>query len=827
MPDLLLSLLRRILRAGGAALGLAAATAAAQLIGPNVNVTRMPGDKTEPAIAIDPANPARVVLAANVQDGNGIFAAYSANGGATWTPVDATDRVIADGTDGLPESCCDASVSVAADRYGNFFLVYLKTAAPSGIVVLVSTNGGRSYRHQVTLASGHAAGQPTVAAGCDPGCAGSTVWVTYSDAALPGVPVVVNGARVLGPGNLQPFGGTQAVPGSAGGNYGDLAIGPQGQVAVSFQTTGNNNGPSLIYTATDPDGLGAAGFGTPLLAAVSGIGDGEPIPAQPTRGIDAAAGLAYDRLSGRLHLVYVDQAGTNAGATDILTRSSDNHGASWSAPRRVNNDLGGRSHFLPRIACDPVTGFAAIAWLDAREDDGDGSPADRTPGPNNDVRLYTAISLDGGATWTPNLRVSSGVSAQAASMNWNNFGEYLALAFQSGQVIPAWPDNSNSTGDSPAGTNGTEIYTATIAAGGSALFRVWDVVLSAENCQPANGAIDPGELVTVDIALQNIGSGDVYNLEAALLPTGGVLQPDGPQNYGYIAAGDPEVSRPYSFLANGDCGGTLILTLELRDGAASFGTVSFPLRLGRVTTNGLSFSNAAPILIQDDNEAAPYPSTLLVSGVTSPVTNLTVTLHRFIHTYPADVDVLLVGPGGQSVMLMSDAGAGHDVDVTLTFADNGAALPQVLPLGSTRYAPGNLDDPLNPADALPFPAPSAPSGVSLAAFNGTNPNGAWKLHVFDDSAGDAGQIAGGWSLTLVGSTATCCDPPPRLSITTDNGDVEISWPATGGAFVLEAKASLDAASPWVGVTTAPFLDNGIYTVTLPATAPARFFRLRR
>ena len=68
----------------------------------------------------------------------------------------------------------------------------------------------------------------------------------------------------------------------------------------------------------------AGGFGAPVLAAVSAIGDAEAIPAQPTRGIDAAAGLAYNRLSGRLHLVYVDQAGTNTGAPiSTLTKPSD------------------------------------------------------------------------------------------------------------------------------------------------------------------------------------------------------------------------------------------------------------------------------------------------------------------------------------------------------------------------------------------------------------------------------------------------------------------------------------------------------------------------
>ncbi|MFM1768221.1 MAG: hypothetical protein RJA22_750 [Verrucomicrobiota bacterium] len=820
--------LRRALRAGVALLCLAATTVTAQLVGPNRNATRMAGDKTEPAVAIDPTNPTRAVLAANVQDGNGLFVAYSTDGGNTWTPVDAVDRVIADGGDGLPESCCDASVSLAADRYGNFFLVYLKTAAPSGIVVLLSTNGGQGFRHYATLAPGHAAGQPTVAAGCDPGCANAAVWVTYSDTAQAGTPVVAHGARVLGLGNVLPFSGAQAVPASAGGNFGDLALGPQGQVAVAFQTTGTNHGPSLIYTALDPDGLGAAGFGTPGLAAVSGVGDGESIPAQPTRGIDAAAGLAYDRWSGRLFLVYVDQAGTGSGTTDVVVRHSDNHGASWSAARRVNNDLTGRSHFLPRIACDPVTGFAAIAWLDAREDAGDGSPADRTPGTNNDVRLFLASSLDGGLTWSPNLRVSEGVSAAAASMNWNNFGEYLALAYQGGTAIPAWPDNSNSTGDNPAGAASMEIYTARVALGGSAMFRVWDAVLSAENCQPANGAVDPGELVTVDIALQNTGSGDVFNLEATLLPTGGVLQPDGPQNYGYIAAGDPEVARPYTFLASGECGGTLTLTLELRDGGASFGTVTFPLPLGRLSTSGRSFSNAAPVIIQDDNEAIPYPSEITVSGLAGPVTNVSVTLHRFIHTYPADVDILLTGPGGQAVMLMSDAGAGHNVDATITFEDGAPALPQVLPLAAGRYAPGNLADPLNPSDPLPFPAPEAPYATSLATFAGSNPNGTWRLYAFDDSGSDAGEIAGGWSLNFVSTEASCCDPPPRLRIEAANGEVEISWPSSSGAaYLLEGRASLSPAHPWTTVGQTPILGDGTYSVILPATNPARFFRLRR
>ena len=54
-----------------------------------------------------------------------------------------------------------------------------------------------------------------------------------------------------------------------------------------------------------------------------------------------------------------------------------------------------------------------------------------------------------------------------------------------------------------------------------------------------------------------------------------------------------------------------------------------------------------------------------MSGVISKVI---VKLNGLQHTYPDDIDILLVGPGGERVMLMSDAGGSKDVvNVNLTF----------------------------------------------------------------------------------------------------------------------------------------------------------------
>src|SRR5262249_26512830 len=108
--------------------------------------------------------------------------------------------------------------------------------------------------------------------------------------------------------------------------------------------------------------------------------------------------------------------------------------------------------------------------------------------------------------------------------------------------------------------------------------------LTAESCAPANSAADPGETVTFDLGLQNIGAGNASNLVATLLPTNGISSPSGPQSYGALAVGAPPTSMPFTFTASGTCGGTINPTLHLLDGTRDLGTVSFALTLGQFST---------------------------------------------------------------------------------------------------------------------------------------------------------------------------------------------------------------------------------------------------
>ncbi len=146
---------------------------------------------------------------------------------------------------------------------------------------------------------------------------------------------------------------------------------------------------------------------------------------------------------------------------DIQLRYSDDTGATWSPPMRVNDDATTNSQFLPRIALDQTTGNVAIAWYDSRNDKGNHGPGDTNGVPNDDAVMYATVSKDGGQTVHPNVRVGAGASNSADSGSGLDYGDYEGMAFHAGRFFPLWADNSNSTGDNPDGKlHQLDLYTA-------------------------------------------------------------------------------------------------------------------------------------------------------------------------------------------------------------------------------------------------------------------------------------------------------------------------------------------------------------------------------
>jgi hypothetical protein len=109
------------------------------------------------------------------------------------------------------------------------------------------------------------------------------------------------------------------------------------------------------------------------------------------------------------------------------------------------------------------------------------------------------------------------------------------------------------------------------------------VALAAESCPQANGTVDPGERVTLNLTLMNNGNAATSDVVGTLQSSPQVIAPSGPQSFGAMAAAGT-ASGAFSFTADGAAGQTIALTLHLQDGNNQLGTATFNLTLGSDTS---------------------------------------------------------------------------------------------------------------------------------------------------------------------------------------------------------------------------------------------------
>ncbi|HEX6125008.1 MAG TPA: Ig-like domain repeat protein [Pyrinomonadaceae bacterium] len=182
-----------------------------------------------------------------------------------------------------------------------------------------------------------------------------------------------------------------------------------------------------------------------------------------------------------------------------------------------------------------------------------------------------------------------------------------------------------------------------------------------------------------------------------------------------------------------------------------------------ISGGGTVFTNPGGITISDSGAsppAVPYPSNIIVSGLSGTVSKVTLTLTNFSAPRTNDINFLLRGPGGQTYVFMSDAGgAVATAGATLTFDDAGASqLPNSGALMSGTFRPTDyaVDPDTFPAPAPAGPYPSAPpagSSTLATVFGGAAPNGTWSLFAIDDGGGGGTSTVGSWSLTFITTTA--------------------------------------------------------------------------
>ncbi len=238
-------------------------------------------------------------------------------------------------------------------------------------------------------------------------------------------------------------------------------------------------------------------------------------------------------------------------------------------------------------------------------------------------------------------------------------------------------------------------------------------------------------------------------------------------------------------IVSGTSVGTSLITLTVTDLDGGATSISFNVTVS--VGQSPVFANTDGIVINDDTTASPYPSTITVSGISGRVANVSVMLSGLTHSYPDDIDILLVGPNGQSVVLMSDAGLGGNpqsslVNASLIFDDHAIAnLPDnagIIPF--IVYKPTDFE--VNNSE-FAAPAPAGPHSTTFnGAFNGIDPNGTWSLYVQDDASPDAGSL-GSWSLSItttaptisqIGQQTLLEDTPKTIPFTVIDGDTPAS-----------------------------------------------------
>lgn len=265
-----------------------------------------------------------------------------------------------------------------------------------------------------------------------------------------------------------------------------------------------------------------------------------------------------------------------------------NLGTAFDGVARVVRDQVSEDTFTNSGLTRVFSGFVAdsskpfrvtLAWTDAPGSTSAGSAL------VNDLDLEVTF---GGATYYGNVFNGANSVTGGSADGLNNMESVFLPAGVSGPftvTVTAFNIADNALGGSssaPAQDFALVIYNASITP--KPVIVPGGFGVAAEDCAPANGAVDPGETVTVNFSFQNLGTADTTALEITLLETNGVMQPSGAQTVGVLVTNDVAVTVPFTFTAAGLCGDTITATFLLRDGAEELGLVSVPIPLGTLAT---------------------------------------------------------------------------------------------------------------------------------------------------------------------------------------------------------------------------------------------------
>lgn len=304
-----------------------------------------------------------------------------------------------------------------------------------------------------------------------------------------------------------------------------VAVGPDGTVTVLYgrDIFGSSVTGALLWTSSADGGLT---WSKPAQAA-----DTVSVPNHLDEESDfrTPASLPAFAISPRTGTLVAAWADFRSGDADILMALSRDGGQNWSAARRVNDDAlaNGIDQIQPQLAAGP-DGRLVVAWLDRRNycPDLRFIPREHVGKEDFCLDVYLSRSVDDGATWTTNQRVSAQTWDWTLSLprdgGGNGFiGDYIGLAATRDFDYPFWSGNAD-LGDNP--THRQQVFTARVPA------APLPVDLSPSTLSVTPPAQAPGGELAVTLTLRNRGAAASTGSRAVqVLPAGMALVPGSAQ----------------------------------------------------------------------------------------------------------------------------------------------------------------------------------------------------------------------------------------------------------------------------------------------------------
>lgn len=355
----------------------------------------------------------------------------STDGGLTWTR-----SLIQNLTTASSGSYARATDPVAAiDLSGNVYLNTLVCTSPdfdngfASVVVSKSTDGGVSFAapkvvYQQTSSSFFPDKEWIVINNFSGTATAGRILVTFTlfSSSSSGGGQIVRSYSDNGGSTWSSLG---AVSGSTNAQGSQPVYLPNGKCVVVYWNFGSASDPNERMEAMISSDGGAT---FPTLKLITHAAEYNE-PSIRTGGFLPAA--VADRSSGNGHIFVVYQTTISGNPRIAFTKSSD-AGTTWSAPIVISDNPAGDGVFNPAINTSPDGQTLTVVFYDHRNN----------PGSNTLVDLYLAQSFDGGATWKPNIRLTSvSTDASLAPLTSSGYmlGDYLGVAETTNANVPAVP----------------------------------------------------------------------------------------------------------------------------------------------------------------------------------------------------------------------------------------------------------------------------------------------------------------------------------------------------------------------------------------------------